>query len=311
MNKGYDVIIIGAGPAGLSAGIYTARGKLHSVIIEKTLVGGQIATAELVENYPGFVSGISGLELTQLMHQQATKYGLQTLMAEVTGIEAQDSGEKVVTTSEGSLTARVVIIAGGTIRRKLDVPGEAEFTGKGVSYCATCDGPFFRDRVVAVIGGGNVAISEAIFLTRFAEKVVVVHRRDQLRAGRLLQEKALSQPKIEFAWNSVVERITGNDFVSELRLRQARTGVIRQIPIAGVFISIGLKADTDYLKSLLALDEAGNIITNQKMETKVRGIYACGDIRSNAARQTICACGDGATAAIYAERFLLESATSR
>jgi len=303
MNEKYDVVIIGGGPAGLTAGLYASRARLNSLLIERGLVGGQIANAERVENYSGFPEGINGFELGQLMHQQATKYGLKTLLAEVTGIELQE-GQKVIRTTEGDFMARAVIIAGGSERYKLDVPGEEEFTGKGVSYCATCDGAFFREQPVAVVGGGDAAITEALHLAKFASRVTVIHRRDQLRASRILQEKAFSQPKIEFRWNSIVEKIEGGDLVKRIRLRQVKTGEESALEVAGVFISIGLKPNTDYLKGILSLDVTGLIITDEKMETKIPGIFAAGDIRHNSVRQVITAAGDGATAAIYAEKFI-------
>jgi len=303
MNEKYDVVIIGGGPAGLTAGLYTSRAKLNSLLIEKRLVGGQIANAERVENYSGFPEGINGFELGQLMHQQATKYGLKTVTAEATGIELQE-GQKVVKTTEGDFIAKAVIIAGGSERQKLGVPGEEEFTGKGVSYCATCDAAFFREQPVVVAGGGNAAITEASHLAKFASKVTVIHRRDQLRASRILQEKAFSQPKIEFRWNSIVEKIEGEDFVKRIRLRQVKSGEESILEVAGIFISIGLKPNTDYLKGILPLDVTGLIITDEKMETKIPGIFAAGDIRHNSARQVITAAGDGATAAIYAEKFI-------
>jgi len=305
MNEKYDVVIIGGGPAGLSAGLYTSRDQLNSLLIEKGLVGGQIANAEHVENFPGFPEGISGFELGQLMHQQATKYELKTLVAEVTGIELKEE-QKVVKTTEGDFIAKAVIIAGGSERQKLSVPGEEEFTGKGVSYCATCDAAFFKEKPVAVAGGGDVAITEAFHLTKFASKVTVIHRRDQLRASRIVQEKAFSQPKIEFRWNSVVERIEGDDSVKRIRLRQVKTEDESALDVDGIFISIGLKPNTDYLKGILPLDASGHIITNEKMETKIPGIFAAGDIRHNSGRQAITAAGDGATAAIYAEKFISE-----
>jgi len=237
------------------------------------------------------------------MHQQATKYGLETLLAEVTGIEPHGE-QKVVRTTEGNFTAKVVIIAGGSERRRLGIPGEAEFTGKGVSYCATCDAPFFREKPVAVVGGGNAAITEALYLAKFASKVTVIHRRDQLRASRILQEKAFAEPKIEFLWDTVVEEVEGKDAVQRIRLRQVKTGGKSALDISGVFISIGLKPDTDYLKGVLPLDDNGYIITNDRMETEIPGILAAGDIRHNSARQAITAAGDGATAAIYAEKFI-------
>jgi len=303
MNEKYDVVIIGGGPAGLTAGLYASRAKLNSLLIERGLVGGQIANAERVENYSGFPEGINGFELGQLMHQQATKYGLKTLLAEVTGIELQE-GQKVIRTTEGDFMAKAVIIAGGSERYKLDVPGEEEFTGKGVSYCATCDGAFFREQPVAVVGGGDAAITEALHLAKFASRVTVIHRRDQLRASLILQEKAFSQPKIEFRWNSIVEKIEGGDLVKRIGLRQVKTGEESALEVAGIFISIGLKPNTDYLKGILPLDVTGHIITDEKMETKVPGIFAAGDIRHNSVRQVITAAGDGATAAIYAEKFI-------
>lgn len=305
MKKDYEVIIIGGGPAGLSAGLYTSRARLSSLLIEKMGVGGQIADAEQVDNYPGFPQGIGGFELGQLMHQQATEYGLKTLLAEVTGIELQER-QKVLKTTEGNFATKAVIIASGSERRKLGIPGEEKFTGKGVSYCATCDAPLFREKPVAVVGGGDAAITEAIYLAKFASKVTVIHRRDQLRASRILQEKAFAEPKIEFLWNSVVEEIEGTDLVQRIRLRQVKTGENSTLDISGIFISVGLKPNTDYLKGILPLDAAGYIITNDKMETEIPGILAAGDIRRNSARQAIAAAGDGATAAIYAERFITQ-----
>lgn len=305
-NRNYEVVIIGAGPAGLTTGLYTSRARLNSLLLEKALVGGQIVNAEQVENYPGFPEGINGFELGQLMHQQAAKYGLKTVTAEATGIEFQE-GQKVVKTTEGDFIARVVIIAGGAERQKLGVPGEEEFTGKGVSYCATCDAAFFREQPVAVVGGSDAAITEALHLAKFASKVTVIHRRRQLRATGILRERAFSEPNIEFRWDTTVEKIEGEDFVKRLRLHQVLTGEKAALGVAGVFISIGFKPDTGYLKGILPLDAVGHIITNDKMETEIPGILAAGDIRHNSARQAITAAGDGATAAINAERFLTES----
>ena len=258
-----------------------------------------------IENYPGFPEGISGLELGQLMHQQATKYGLKTVMAEAIGIELQ-GGQKIVKTAEDDFSTRAVIIASGSERHKLGVPGEKEFTGKGVSYCATCDGALFIELPVAVVGGGNAAITEALHLSKFASRVVVIHRRHKLRATPILQERAFAEPKIEFLWDSVVEEIEGDDLVKSIKLRQVKTGQKSALDVAGVFVSIGFKPNTDYLKGILSLDDTGAIITNDKMETEIPGIFAAGDIRHNSARQVITAAGDGTTAAIYAERFITE-----
>ncbi len=305
MNKEYEVVIIGGGPAGLTDGLYTSRAKLNSLLIEKGVVGGQIVDAEQVENYPGFPEGISGLELGQLIHRQATKYGLKTIIAEVTGVEPQQK-QIVVKTTEGNFIAKAVIIASGSERRKLGIPGEEEFTGKGVSYCATCDAAFFKGLPVAVVGGGNAAITEALHLTRFASRVTVIHRRNQLRANGIMREKALSEPKIEFLWDTVAEEIEGENSVTRLKLRQVKTEEKSTLDIAGVFISVGLKPSTDYLRGVVSLDNGGYVITNDKMETEIPGIFAAGDIRRNSARQAITGAGDGATAAFYAEKFITQ-----
>ena len=305
MNEEYAIVIIGGGPAGLTAGLYTSRARLSSLLLEKGLAGGQMTEAGQIENYPGFPEGISGLELGQLIHQQAEKYGLKTVMAEATGIELQE-GQKIVKTAEGNFTAKAVIIASGSERRKLGVPGEKEFAGKGVSYCATCDGAFFKELPVAVVGGSNAAITEALHLSKFASRVIVIHRRNQLRATRILQEKAFSEPKIEFLWDTIVEEIEGEDLVKRIKLRQVKTGQNSTLDIDGIFVSIGFKPNTDYLKGILSLDATGAVITNDRLETNIPGIFAAGDIRHNSAQQVITAAGDGATAAIYAERFIIE-----
>jgi thioredoxin reductase (NADPH) len=245
------------------------------------------------------------MELGELIRQQAEKYGLKTLAAEVIGLESKEK-RKMLKATEGNFIAKAVIIAVGSNRRKLGVHGEEKFVGKGVSYCATCDAAFFRDRPVAVVGGGNTAITEALHLVKLASKVTVIHRRRQLRTTHVLQEKAFSKSKIEFRWDTVVEAIEGGDFVRRIRLRQVETGEKSILDVDGIFISVGLKPETDYLKGVLPLDGDGYIITDDKMETGIPGIFAAGDTRHNSPRQVVTAVGDGATAAVYAGKFIVE-----
>jgi thioredoxin reductase (NADPH) len=303
MSKEYDIIIIGGGPAGFSAGIYASRARLRTLLIEKGMFGGLIANAELVENYPGFPEGISGFDIGERMSQQASKFGLETLSAEVTGVDLLKD-IKTVSTTEGDFSAKAIIIASGAERKRLGVPGEDIFVNRGVSYCATCDGALFKDRIVAVAGGGDSAVEEALFLTRFASKVIIIHRRNQLRASKMAQERALSHKKIELMWDTVVEEIKGNNKVSELVVRNVKTRETSQIAVDGIFVYVGQIPNTGFLKGAVPLDKEGYIITNDRMGTQVKGVYAAGDIRKNSSRQVITAAGDGATAAISAEKFL-------
>jgi thioredoxin reductase (NADPH) len=301
-NQIYDVIIVGGGPAGLSAAIYTSRDRLDTLLIEKGLTGGMINEAEKVDNYPGFPEGVGGIDLTAKMFEQAQKYGLKDVNAEVTGIEGKDKHSFTIKTSDGDYTAKAVIIAGGSDKQKMDASGEKEYTGRGVSYCTTCDAPFYTSKVVAVVGGGNSALYEAMHLAKFATKVYIIHRRDQLRATAVVQERARGELKIEFILNTVVEAVEGRDFVERLILKNAATGKKSELKLDGVFVSIGLKPNTEYLKGLVELDESGMIVVNDSMETSVPGIFAAGDIRHNSIRQTIAAAGDGAVAALSVKR---------
>ena len=303
MVKSYQLLIVGGGPAGLTAGLYAARARLDTLLLDRLMPGGQIVNAELVENYPGFPEGISGAELASLMEQQAKKYGLEIAMSEVEGVDLVGE-EKIVNTSDGQYRARALIIAGGSEYSKLGIPGEEELRGRGVSYCATCDGAFFRDQVIAVVGGGNVAINDALFLTKFATRVIVIHRRNELRATKILQERAFVQPKIEFLWDTVVTSIGGDSQVNELQLKNVKTGVESGLEVSGVFIAVGLRPNTGYLEGALALSPEKAILVNSRMETDVPGVFAAGDIRAGSPRQVSAAVGDGAIAAISAENYL-------
>lgn len=303
MARKYQLIIVGGGPAGLTAGLYSARGGLQVLLIEKEVIGGQIANANRVDNYPGFPEGISGFELARLIHQQATNHGLETMSGEVTGLTSR-YGSNIVNTAEGDFIAQAVIIAGGSQFRKLGVPGEGEFLGKGVSYCATCDGPLFRDKAVAVVGGGDTAVTDALSLSKFASSVKVIHRRNQLRASKVLQRKAQTEPKIEFIWDSVVTEVKGKEKLTDLVLKNTKNDTISLVAVDGVFVAIGLVPNTEYLRGVLPLDEGGYIITTELMETTVPGIFAAGDIRHNSVKQAIVAAGNGAVAALSAEWFI-------
>ncbi len=300
----HDIIIIGGGPAGLAAGLYAARARRTTLLFERKVTGGQIALTNDVENYPGFDS-INGFDLADAMHKQAEKYGMQTTYADVTSID-QDGDMHIVRTAEGDFRGKAVILTGGADYNKLGVPGEERLTGSGVSYCATCDGAFFRDQTVAVVGGGDAAMDEGLFVTRFVSKAIVIHRRDKLRASAIMQERAFANPKMEFIWNTVVEEIFGEDHVTGVRVRDLVTKETRTIELGAVFIFIGLTPNTGYLRGKLKMDAGGHIFVNEWMETEVPGLFAAGDIRANSARQLVTAAGDGATAAIRADHYITE-----
>jgi len=300
----YEVIIIGGGPAGLTAGLYTSRAGLRSLLLERGIVGGQIVNATEVENYPGFPQGISGAELGSLMHQQAVRHGLEIVAAEVTGIAP--SNPYSISTIDGKFEAKAIIIASGSEYRKLGVAGEERLTGHGVSYCATCDGFFFREREVAVVGGGDTAVTDALELTRHVKKVYVVHRRDELRAGEILQQRAFAEPKLEFVWSTVVEKLVGDKTLEEIKLRNLNTGQSSILKVAGLFVAVGVTPNSRTFVNIADLDDTGYIVTDETMAASTPGIFAAGDVRKNSPRQIGAAVGDGVTAAVSAFKYVQE-----
>jgi thioredoxin reductase (NADPH) len=302
-TKEYDVVIIGGGPAGLAAGLYAARGRRKTVMIEKGVIGGQIALTELVENYPGIPS-INGFDLAQAMLQQAESYGMETSYTEVTGIEQAADDQWTVHTAEGDFLTKTVIVTAGAEYNKLGVPGEERLTGKGVSYCATCDAAFFKDQPAVIVGGGDAAMDEGLFTTRYVSEINVVHRRDELRASAILQERAFANPKIKFVWDSVVEEVLGENEVTGVRVKNLKTGEVSEIAASAVFIFIGNHPNSDFLKGMVPTDPGGHAIVDDWMATPLPGLYAAGDVRQNSARQVASSVGDGVTAAIGAEHYI-------
>lgn len=295
MNQ-YEVVILGGGPAGLTAGLYAARYGLKCILLERGLYGGKIVNARQVENYPGFPAGISGMDLGQQMFDQAVKFGLSTDTQVVTGFRLNNNEFEIITEDE-KYSAKSIIIATGSDNRKMGVDGEDRLIGRGVSYCATCDGFLFKNMVVAVIGGGDTALSDALELSEHCKGVYIIHRRDQLRASDILQREALKNPKIKFIWNSQVTSISGEQKLRMLHLINVKTGATSTVEVDGVFVAIGLIPNSDIFKGIIDLDENGNIICDELMCTNIAGIFAAGDIRKNSARQVVTAVGDGATAA--------------
>ena len=307
MSDIYDIMIAGGGPAGLTAGIYSARARMKTLLLEKMICGGQVLMADLIENFPGFPCGTNGPELADLMLKQAGAAGLEISTREVKKItlKKDEKDPFVIETAEGdTFKALSVIISTGAKWNALGVPGEERLRGRGVSYCATCDGPLFKNKDIVVVGGGDTALGDAIFLTRFANKVTVVHRRDKLRAARILQERALMNKKIELCLKSVVTEINGNVRVEGIKVKSVSTNEERTIKADGVFVLVGLSPNSGIFKGLLEFDEKGYIGSDEDMRTSVDGIFACGDVRKKSLRQIVTAAGEGATAAVSAEHYV-------
>ena len=298
-----DIVIIGAGPAGLTAGIYAVRAGLKVRLLEKAVPGGQAINTDWIENYPGFPEGIAGFELMDRMRKQVEFLGINVENGEVKEISIKGDIKKVKTDKE-EIETKTIIICSGSTPRRLGIEGEEKLIGKGVSFCATCDGPFFRGQEVAVIGGGDSAVQEAIYLTKFARKVHLIHRRDKLRAAKLLQERAFKQEKINFIWNTVPVKIVGKDGVEGLELKNLKDETISYLPVKGVFVFIGLIPNTSFLNNQLKTDESGFLITDSEMQTSAEGVFAAGDVRSKLLRQISTAVGDGAIASFSAARYI-------
>ena len=305
MEKKFDVIVLGGGPAGYTAAMYTARAGLSTLVIEKLYAGGQMTQTPNIENYPGFPQGIDGVLLGMNFQAGAQNAGVQTLNAEVTAVKLQGE-EKVLTTAEGDYIGKTVIIATGADHRHLGLEREWELTGKGVAYCATCDGMFYRGKTVAVVGGGNSAASEALVLSRIAKKVYLIHRRDSLRASKTYHEPLQQAENVEFIWNSQVSGLLGNEKLSGVVLQNVQTGEERELELDGLFVSIGRNPATEMFRGQLELDEAGYIVADESTRTSLPGVYAAGDVRTKEVRQIVTAAADGAVAAHYAESYLLK-----
>ncbi len=300
----YDIGIVGAGPGGLTAGIYAGRSRLNTLIFERLAPGGQIAVSDLVENYPGFPQGISGKELTDRMEKQAVRLGAEIVSDEIRSIEKVENSFLLKTASHGNIKVKAVILASGADPVKLPVPEEDKFRGKGLSYCATCDAAFFKDKSVAVVGGGDTAIHDAIYLTRFSKKVIVVHRRNELRAVKGLQEEAFANTKIKIQWDSISTHIVGDSKVEGLEIENVKTKEKTILRVNGIFAAIGTIPNSELVKGIVQLNERGFVITNQQRETSMKGLFAVGDVRNTSLRQVITAAGDGAIAEFAAEHYI-------
>ena len=299
----YDLVIIGGGSAGLTAGMYAARARLNVLLIEKLVPGGQILVTDWIENYPGFPKGISGADLAQKIHQQAERFDLKIENGEVTSLDLSTPIKKIIL-GDKTITSHTLIIASGASPRKLGVPGEEQFYGKGLSTCATCDGPFYKNKVVAAVGGGDTAVQESLYLTKFAQKVYLIHRRDQLRATGILRERALANDKIEILWDTVLTGISGFFNVEKVSLKNVKTDEKKEMAVDGCFLWVGILPNTGFVKNAVETDAGGFIIADAKMETSVPGVFAAGDVRNTPLRQIATAVGDAAIAAFSAEQYI-------
>jgi thioredoxin reductase (NADPH) len=303
MSHTQDVLILGAGPAGLSAAVYTGRALLDTLILERAAPGGQILLTDFIENYPGFPEGIEPFKLTENFRKQAERFGAKIAVDEVSEIRPKDD-LWIVEGRNQEYPAKTVIIATGAYFRKLGIKGEGKYTGKGVSYCATCDAFFFKDKVVAVVGGGNWALTEALLLTKFARKVKVIHRRDQFRAEKILRERTIEHEKIDVVWNTVIEEVVGQDVLERLRIKNVKTGESSYLELDGLFVSIGTVPNSEFVKNLVELNEWGEIVVGKKMTTSQPGIYAAGDVTDACPQQVATAVGTGVAAAIAIDEYL-------
>ena len=306
MNADYDVVVIGAGPAGLTAAMYAARAGLSVIVLEKMVPGGQVTSTDIIENYPGIVKPISGFELANRMKEQTEANGVKIDMTEALAIEQSPGDEpKTVRTKNYSLGALAVIVATGASPERLGVEGEERFWGKGISCCATCDGRFYKDKKVVVVGGGDTAVKEGLFLTRFASKITFVHRRGMFRATKILQDRLFAmKDKVDFCWRSVVKEIQGANTVQAVVIENVKTGKTQTIETDGVFIFVGFVPNSAFLRGVVNMDRKGYVLTDEEMRTSVEGIYACGDVRKKLLRQVVTACAEGATAAFAAGHYI-------
>lgn len=302
-NKSYDVIIIGGGPGGYTAALYAARANLSTLVLEKMSPGGQMATTDIVENYPGFVEGINGFDLGMQMKEGAERFGVKTRMKEVKSVDLI-SNPKLVQTKKDTFESKTVILATGAFPRELGLPNERELRGRGVSYCATCDGSFYRGKTVVIVGGGNTAVADAIFLAKICEKVYLVHRRDELRASKTYMDALEKTENIEFIWSSEVVEIEAEQFVTGVKVKNKKDGSIREVACDGVFVAIGNVPNTELIQGQVELDEAGYVLADETTKTNIPGVFAVGDMRTKPLRQIVTAVADGAVASKFAEEFI-------